>query len=111
MLTTCPRCKGEGAYPETVAWSDGLGITTVTCEVCDRAGEIDFTKAAIERNELERQLRDLARYAELYLAATTTGLPNEKHPNATPYPDVWAGHLARALRKVERRSAPKGAQR
>ena len=110
MLTSCPRCKGEGTHAETVAWSDGLGITTVTCGVCEGTGKTDVVAMGYERRKLNQLLGEVTRYAELYLAATTTGLPNEKYPKATPYPDVWAGHLARALREVERHSAPKGAQ-
>ncbi len=107
----CPKCNGKGEYQVTVEWSDGLGLSSEICSLCDGAREIDsllkmaddFKRIAGERS---KELRNLKVSVALYLA-TMDGKGNTPAPALKdaprPYrwPDRWLQNLKEAASTLE----------
>ena len=109
----CTICAGEGHYQDMHNWSDGWGMVTFRCELCDGTGELGDTNLAVlawayKRRAIlaEQELAALKAHAALYVALVEDGrLPEPAlvaAPNPSPFRETWLGYLRAATADLPR---------
>lgn len=130
-MQTCKRCRGRGEWEEVYVWSDGPGMVSRRCPICEGSGEMEDDHelmVRLERAEAERAsalagLEKLRTYVALYFDAQE-GRIAERVPdpnrsgyvlkddgttlyahasNPSHYASTWARHLRGEAAKAPRR--------
>lgn len=117
VSTPCPDCRGTGSVSVAVQWSDGLGMSSATCGLCEGAKSFPCAPQHLASHLADKLLRARRLAAEALesltrlrtdvlcylttakLLPSTVGADASGHPvvpgfpGASPYAETWLDAL------------------